>query len=72
MSAFLDGIGAIVSKATQWIPSKKESYQNQIERLTDENAKLAQEEPLSAKTADRITTNLSRIKQLRSQADRIA
>lgn len=71
MSLFLDGIGAVIKKVTEWVPSKKESNQNKIERLIDENAKLSQEEPLSVRTASRISDNLSRIKLLRSQTDRI-
>ena len=71
MSAFLDGIGAIVSKVTQWIPSKKESKQNEITRLLNENAKLAQQNPISASAANRIGTNADRIKQLRLEVDRI-
>lgn len=65
-----DGIGTLIGKLSDWLPGKRESYQNQIERLIDENAKLAKEYPLSAKTADRIANNLDRIKQLRSKADR--
>lgn len=72
MSAFLDGLGAIAKKATEWIPSKRESNQNKIEKLIDENARLANEEPLSAQTASRISNNLQLIKRLRSQTDRIA
>lgn len=72
MSAFLDGIGAVFSKITQWVPSKRESYQNQIERLLDENADLAKEYPLSSRAAGRIMANVDRIKQLRSKADKIS
>ncbi len=64
-------IGAVVNKVTQWIPSPKQSKEDQIERLINENAKLAQEEPLSARTANRIGTNLSTIKLLRSQVSHI-
>lgn len=71
MSAFLDGIGAVIGKIANWVPNKKESKLNEITRLINENAKLSQEEPLTAKSADRITNNLSRIKLLRSEAERI-
>lgn len=71
MSAFLDGIGAVVGKIANWIPGRRESYQNEIERLKNENAKLASEVPLSSRSAGKLTANLDRIKQLRSKADRV-
>lgn len=64
-------VGAIANKVTEWIPSKKESKQNTIDKLVRENAKLQQESPLSASSASRIQSNADRIKQLRSEVQRI-
>lgn len=69
---FLEGIGAIFKKATEWIPSKKESHLNKIDKLTRENAELQKQVPLSATAIDRIMLNTATIKRLREEADRIA
>lgn len=71
MSLFLDGIGAFVKKVVEYIPGRKESKENQIERLTNENVNLAKESPLSAKSADRIHRNLDTIDRLQSEISRI-
>lgn len=70
MSAFLDGIGAVIGKIANWVPNKRESYLNEIERLENDNAKLSREIPLSSTSSDRILRNLDRIKLLRSQEGR--
>ncbi len=66
-----DGIGTLIGKVSEWLPGRRESKEGKIERLIDENAKLAQEYPLSAKAADRIGSNLDRIKRLREEIARI-
>lgn len=72
MSLFLDGIGAVAKKLMDYIPGRKESKENQIERLLDENSKLAHKEPLSYRSADRIERNLDTIKRLRSEISKIS
>ena len=65
------GWGQFFGAIGNLLPSRRESKQNQIERLIDENSKLSQEEPLSARTADRIGNNLVTIKRLRSEISNI-
>lgn len=40
MSLFLDGIGAVLQKVTQWIPGKIEKLKNEKERLLNERERL--------------------------------
>ncbi len=65
------GIGSAIGKVLDWLPGRRESKENKIEKLINENARLAQEEPLSARTANRISVNINTIKQLRSEVSRI-
>lgn len=67
----LPGWGTLVGRIAQWIPSKKESTLNQIDKLKDENATLAQEVPLSTKSAERIAINVGRIAGLRKSLERL-
>lgn len=66
------GWGNFLGKIAEWFPGRKESKQNQIERLIDENYRLQQEYPMSDRTADRIARNIERIKRLRSEISNIA
>ena len=65
------GWGNVAGKIFDWLPGRKESKEGKIERLINENAKLANEEPLSDRTVDRIQRNLSDIKRLRAEVSRI-
>lgn len=67
----LPGWGTLVGKIASWVPNPKQAKENEIDRLMTENARLAHEEPLSAKSAHRIQFNLDRIKQLRKELERI-
>lgn len=71
MSLFLDGIGAVLKKAGDWFPGKKESKENQIAKLLEENRRLSNETPLQTTTAQRISDNATRVKQLRAEIARI-
>lgn len=66
------GWGSALGKIFDWIPGRKESKENQIQRLLNESSKLAKEIPLSATSAQRISDNASTIKRLRQELSRIA
>jgi hypothetical protein len=53
MSAFLDGIGAVLGKITQYIPGRIEKLKNERERLFNERNMLTSKE-FSASAARRI------------------
>lgn len=63
--------GAVGKLIADWVPSKKESKQNTIDRLLRENAELQKKPTLAAKDLDRIRANAERIKQLRAEISRI-
>ena len=68
----MSGWGQVFGKIAEWLPGRRESKQNEIAKLRNENAKLAKEYPLSVQSANRIERNADRIKQLRAEIDRIA
>jgi hypothetical protein len=64
-------VGAIFNKLTEWIPSKRESKQNTIDRLVRENEQLQSKATVSIDDLMLIGRNADRIKQLRSEIQRI-
>lgn len=71
MSGFLDGIGEVLKKLMNWVPSKKESKINELTKLLKENDEIQRHHPLSAIDAGRYARNADRIKQLRGEIDAI-
>lgn len=67
----MGGWGDVLSKIFNWIPGRKESKANELERLLNENAEIQQKHPLSFSDVDRLGRNLDRIKLLRSQISKI-
>lgn len=63
MSAFLDGIGSLIGKATQWIPGRIEALKNERERLLNERKILTSKE-FSASDSRRIIAINDRLRQI--------
>lgn len=63
MSLFLDGIGAIVKKATEWIPGRIEKLKNEKERLLNERQILMSKE-FSASASRRVLVIDERLRQI--------
>ncbi|RTL04636.1 hypothetical protein EKK58_10015 [Candidatus Dependentiae bacterium] len=61
-------IGGVIAKVVQWIPSKKEAKQNELNKLIRENEAI-QRKPgeLSLIDSGIYTRNADRIKQLRQE-----
>lgn len=63
MSAFLDGIGSIFSKVTDWIPGRREHIRNKIAELKKEQDELLKK-PSSYDNVRRITTIAIELRKL--------
>lgn len=63
MSAFLDGIGSLIGKVTQWIPGRIEALKNERERLLNERKILTSKE-FSASASRRIIAIDDRLRQI--------
>lgn len=63
MSAFLDGIGSLIGKVTQWIPGRIEALKNERERLINEK-KFLESREFSASGSRRIIAINDRLRQI--------
>lgn len=63
--------GTAIGKIFSWIPSKKESKENELERLQRETTQLQGKADFSDSDAVILKRNINRIKQLRSEIKNI-
>lgn len=69
MAGFLDGIGALLGKATQWIPSRRESLNNTIDNLKKEMLRVQKTEPFDAVKYSRLGDQLCKAIELERRAE---
>jgi predicted nuclease with TOPRIM domain len=67
MSSFLDGIGALLSKATDYFQGREERRRNEIESIQKEMSKL-QEQPATVNSTARYAKLSARLRQLLDNA----
>ena len=65
------GWGNVFGKIFDWLPGKRESKQNQIDRLLRENEQMQKKPHLSFRDVEHYQFNVDRIKQLRKEIERI-
>ena len=67
----MPGWGTVFGKIFDFLPSRKETKLNQIERLLRENEQIQKKPHLTVRDADHYQLNIDRIKQLRKELERI-
>ena len=65
------GWGNVFGKIFDFLPGRRESKQNQIDRLLRENEQIQKKPHLSVRDAEHYSINTDRIKQLRKEIERI-
>lgn len=57
-SPFLDGIGKAVGKIADWVPNKRESLQNKIDKIKQEMVNVQNKEPFDSVKYERLANEL--------------
>ena len=69
MAGLWDGIGALVGKATQWIPSRRESLNNTIDKLKKEMVNVQNKKPFDSKRYAMLADKLQNAETLERRAE---
>lgn len=62
---------SVIAKIFSWVPSKKESKENELERLLRETSQLQGKTDFTDSDAVILKRNINRIKQLRAEIKNI-
>ena len=69
MAGFLDGIGNIFSKVTSWMPSRRESLNNTIDKLKEEMLHVQKTEPFDAVKYGNLSDQLLKASNLERRSE---
>jgi len=68
MSGFLDGIGAVLGKITNWIPNRRESMQNNIDKIKKEMEDVINKKPFDALRYSNLADRLLKLERQERRA----
>lgn len=68
MAGLWDGIGAVLGKVTQWVPSRRESLNNTIDKLKKEMKDVQNKKPFDAKRYAALADKLQNAEALERRA----
>ena len=69
MTGLWDGIGAALGKITQWIPSRRESLSNTIDKLKKEMVNVQNKKPFDSKRYAMLADKLQNAETLERRAE---
>ena len=63
--SFLNGIGAVLTKATDWVPNRKEHRRNKIEKIKEQMDELLKVDstPKLRKRYDKLSKRLAKLER---------
>ena len=65
----VDAIGAVAKKVTQWIPSRRESLNNTIDKIKEEMVNVQNKRPFNATRYERLVEQLRKAETLERRAE---
>lgn len=68
MSGLLDGIGKVLGKVTEWVPGRRESLNNTIDKIKQEMADVQNKKPFDTVKYERLCKQLRNAEQQERRA----